>query len=158
MEQEFSLRANVALNHELVWELVHDYQLLADCSSSVGQLSKVDADLKWKTSLSSQLGPFQISAPLVVEILEDDRESGNLVIVAQGEDKTVGTRLLIRANATIQPDSATAGAIVSLNGAYEVSGKVANLGSGLVKRHADRMLTEFWWNLLKVMDRRATQV
>lgn len=131
------------LEPSTVWDLSHDHELLASCSSHIQDVVEDVAGTSWSATLSSRIGRFGVSAPITVEI-EEELPSQRMVVRLSGEDRAVGTRLAVHIVAEL--DHAGNSVTVRMHGAYEVAGKVANLGSALVKKQASSMIDEFWIN------------
>lgn len=139
MEDVFTREMKLA-SPDGLWDLVHDVEALAACSAYVSDVTESEGG--WQASLVSKVGPFKLEAPLFVEIV-NEREMESIDVRARGEDTRVGTRLSVDATLELQPSQNRA----VLNGRYEVTGSVANLGSAVVRRHAKQMIDDFWKNL-----------
>jgi carbon monoxide dehydrogenase subunit G len=61
---------------------------------------------------------------------------------AIGEDRSVGSRLLVIATMQVRPESH--GATIIVDGVYEVTGKAASMGSGTINKKAQKILDEFF--------------
>lgn len=135
---------------ETVWDLSRDYENLASCSSHIQDATERTPGASWEARLTSRIGRFSISAPIQVAI-ENEKYLEAIVIRLTGEDRAVGTRL--SADVVGDLDKGDSWVEVRMHGAYEVTGKVANLGSALVKSQAKKMIDEFWANLAAEMKR-----
>jgi uncharacterized protein len=92
--------------------------------------------------LVDRLGPFKLRANL--DIVVTDVVAGEFVTFkASGEDRQVGSRLTVEATMTIEPRE-DAGTNVAVLGFYEVTGRVASMGSGSINKKADKILNDFF--------------
>src|SRR5688500_19840933 len=80
---------------------------------------------------------------LIVE-RSDDRQ---MHVTASGEDRQVASRISATIELAVQPDGA--GTSLGVAGKYEVTGKVATLGSGAIRKKGDKILQEFCENAAK---------
>jgi carbon monoxide dehydrogenase subunit G len=80
----------------------------------------------------------------------DESEPQSLRVHGRGTDTKIGARLDV--TASMQIEQIEAGVQLTLDGAYEMTGRIASLGASLVRRHADEMIDEFSRNLPQVME------
>jgi carbon monoxide dehydrogenase subunit G len=152
MKQSFVRRSQIdGLDLAAAWDLIHDVRAIEACSSHIDEATAI-AEREWSARLRSSVGPFTVSAPIQVRIMEEEPPSMVKVRI-RGEDRVVGTRLAVDLVGRLLPDKETAAAV--LEGSYEVTGQVANLGSALVKRQAEAMIQEFWVNFCAALSRHA---
>lgn len=126
------------------WAKLHDVDRLAAYSSHLGPVTIVEPDRRWKTSLRDRVGPFKLSAPMDVEIVEE-KPMVQVSIRASGQDRGPGTRLVVEASVRI--DQTSGETQLTLEGWYDLKGRVASLGGAVAKRQAETMIDEFWANL-----------
>jgi carbon monoxide dehydrogenase subunit G len=140
---------------EDVWPLLRDVDMLAGCSSAIGQVEERKLGQEWSVSLIRKVGRFQMAAPLDVVILSED-EGKELRVEARGTDRKIGARLNV--DASMEMDTTDQGDVrLRLRGHYEVTGRIASLGSAIVRRHAIELVDEFSQNLVVAVERRARQ-
>lgn len=127
-----------------VWETLHDVDRLASFSSHLGPVTTIEPDRLWKTSLQDRVGPFRLSAPMDVAIV-DEIPAVEISIRALGQDRGPGTRLVVEASVRI--DRTNGDTQLTLQGTYDLKGRVATFGVAVAKRQAETMIDEFWANL-----------
>ena len=88
-----------------------------------------------------RLGPFKLRADLDVTV-SDVHDGSSLKVRAVGEDRSVGSRLLVLADLLVSPTEH--GSSIAVDGVYEVTGKVASMGSGTINKKAQKILDEFF--------------
>jgi carbon monoxide dehydrogenase subunit G len=129
---------------EKVWPRLRDVDLLASCSTAVGGVKELVPGQEWSVNLIRRVGRFQLAAPLVITIVgEDDGKA--LRVQARGSDRKIGARLDVDASMEME-DLGDEGVRLFLRGQYEVTGRIASLGSGVVRRHATELVDEFSTN------------
>src|SRR5699024_8361495 len=91
--------------------------------------------------LMDRIGPFRLRADLDI-LLTNVVDKTSLMVLASGEDRQVASRISVEANLRLRPEAA--GAEVSVDGHYEVSGKVATMGAGTINKKATKIIDEFF--------------
>ena len=91
--------------------------------------------------LEDRVGPFSLKADLLITVVELD-EPKSIAIKAVGEDRQVRSRITIDAAVHLR-DQGNGSTEVRISGTYEVTGKVATLGAGLIRSKARKMVEQF---------------
>jgi carbon monoxide dehydrogenase subunit G len=122
-----------------VWDLLADPYTVVECVPGAAIVGAHD-DGSFDTTLTVKFGPMSIAfqARAMLE-LEADARTGRLS--AKGKDKQGGARFA--ATATFQVADQPLGAVVSIHGQVEISGRLASViegGAGIVVK---RMSAEF---------------
>lgn len=89
---------------------------------------------------------------LTVETGEDRR----MRVTAAGEDRQVASRIAATIELAAEPDGR--GTSLEAKGRYEVTGKVATLGAGAIRKKGDRLLDEFFASASKELGGRGPSV
>jgi uncharacterized protein len=132
-----------------IWTSLRDVELLASCSTAIGEVIEKVPEKEWSVVLKKTVGRFSVSAPLTVAIV-DEVEPRSLRVHGRGTDTKIGARLDVTASMEIEPTEA--GVQLTLDGAYEMTGRIASLGASLVRRHGNEMIDEFTRNLPQAME------
>ena len=154
MKDRFSVDVPLpGLDKRDVWPLLRDVPMISRCSTAVSQVEELEPGLRWTARLVRRVGRFQLSAPLLVTAVEE--ESGRVLGVrAAGEDAQVGSRLVAEVRLSLLDNSE--GSVLEVSGSYEVTGKLASLGAGAVRKHAQQMVDEFATRLPGAIELRLT--
>jgi carbon monoxide dehydrogenase subunit G len=140
MKEAFSRHLVVASRSEEVWGTLLDVPRVASWVTIVGSVQEVSPLQRYSAVLQDRMGPFRLRADLDIRIVE--LEPGSYVkATAAGEDRQVGSRISIEATLRAGPQDGGTG--ISLEGSFEVTGRVATLGAGSIRKKADRVLEEF---------------
>ncbi len=137
---------------ESIWPCLRDVDLLSSCSSAIKDVAAVEPDVSWSVVLKRRVGRFEMSAPLQVEIAAEE-VGRRIAIVGRGIDRKMGARLEFDAALTVA-DGAAADRL-SLELSYEMTGQLASLGSGVIRRHASELVDEFCTNLAAALTKRS---
>jgi carbon monoxide dehydrogenase subunit G len=89
-----------------------------------------------------RLGPFKLRADLVIDVSEVV-PGEHIRVRAAGEDRQVASRIGIDAVLALE-DAPDGGSRVAVTGSYEVIGKVATMGAGMIRQKAAKVLDEFF--------------
>jgi uncharacterized protein len=138
---QFSRDLAVSADADTCWKVLTDVPRLVDWISIVDQAKEVAELERYTAVLLDRLGPFKLKADL--DIVVSEVETGRHIRVkASGEDRQVASRIAVDATMALQPgDTATT---VAVAGTYEVVGRVATLGAGMIKSKADKIINEFF--------------
>lgn len=126
------------------WETVTDVHRVAAWVTVVGTVEEIEHLSSYTAVLADRLGPFKLSADLAVSVTDID-EPHSISFLADGEDRQVASRIKIEARLTISP--LDEGCQINVEGHYEVTGRVANLGSAMIRAKGEKILDEFFSKL-----------
>jgi carbon monoxide dehydrogenase subunit G len=152
--QEFAKTIRLDASPELVWDALLDFHRVASWLSIVREVRDVDPPRRYAALLEDRLGPFAMRADL--DLTVDVSERRRLRVSAAGEDRQVASR--IAATIEIAVDTDGAGTSLEVKGRYEVTGKVATLGAGAIRKKGDRILQEFFESASKELGGRGPAV
>jgi carbon monoxide dehydrogenase subunit G len=138
---DFSRKVTVPATPETAWTIVTDVDRVAGWVTVIGSVVEVEHLSRYSAVLADRLGPFKLSADLTVSVTHLD-ELRSIAFLADGEDRHVASRIKIEAELTISPT--TEGCEIDVAGRYEVTGRVANLGSSMIRAKGERILDEFF--------------
>lgn len=141
---DFSRRVTVPASPETAWTTVTDVDRVAGWVTVVGSVREIQHLARYSAVLADRLGPFTLSADLDV-VVTDLEEMCSIAFLADGEDRQVASRIKIEAELSISPMSE--GCEIGVAGRYEVTGRVANLGSSMIRAKGEKILDEFFGKL-----------
>src|SRR5690606_22699359 len=121
------------------WELLTDVERVAGWVDIIHDVVVHEPLSRYEAVLQDRVGPFSLQADLQVSVTDlVDKE--RVWFRAEGEDRQVGSRLVIEAGMSLidQGDSLE----VVFQGKYLVEGRVATMGGSMIKHKADRVLTQ----------------
>jgi carbon monoxide dehydrogenase subunit G len=124
------------------WKVLTDVPRLVSWVTIVDQAKELAYLESYTAVLMDRLGPFKLRADLDITVSEV--EAGRRIRVrANGEDRQVSSRIGVDAVLTLNAvdDGRTR---VQVTGTYEVVGRVATLGSGMIKQKAAKIIDEFF--------------
>lgn len=139
---EFDRVLPVTASPERCWTVLTDVPRLVEWVSILEKAEEIDRLAHYTAVLADRLGPFKLRADMHIT-LHDVAEGRHVAVHAEGEDRQVGSRLAVDATLDLEPDDGT-GTTVRVAGVYEVTGRVAAMGSGTITKKAQRILDEFF--------------
>jgi carbon monoxide dehydrogenase subunit G len=141
VRQEFQETVRLEAGREAVWATVSDIPSVLSWISIVDSVQEVEPGRRYAAVLQDRLGPFKLRADL--DIAVDERDEQRVVRAhAAGEDRQIGSRLVIEVTMALSGEGgATA---VDVSGSYEVTGRPAALGAGSIRKKAGKILGEFF--------------
>ena len=153
MLQDFAKTIRLDAAPDAVWDAVNDVRRVASWVSIVREVRDVDPPRRYAALLEDRLGPFAMRADLDLTVERDDRK---MRVTASGEDRQVASRIAATIELAVEPDGA--GTSLGVVGRYEVTGKVATLGAGAIRKKGDKILQEFFDSAAKELGGRGPTV
>lgn len=139
---EFRREIAVASTPEETWQVITTVPVVVGWVDIVEDAVEVEPLSKYTAVLMDRLGPFKLRADLDIDIF-DVVVGKSLSGKASGEDRQVGSRLTIEGSVNLEPRDPS-GTMVTVEGSYEVSGKVASMGSGTINKKAEKIMEDFF--------------
>jgi carbon monoxide dehydrogenase subunit G len=146
---EFGRELTVSATPADAWATLIDVPVLVSWISVLEQAEEQAHLENYTAVLLDRLGPFKLRADLAIT-LSEVRTEEHVTVHAEGEDRQVGSRLVVDATLDLEP-AADGGTTVRVNGVYEVTGKVAAMGGGTINKKAEKIIGEFFANAEKVL-------
>lgn len=136
---EFSHSFDVAAPVDRVWPLLLDFERIAPCVPGA-QLTEVEGN-DYRGSVKIRLGPITAQYKGVATLVEVDEAARRMVVVAKARDThgqgNVGATMVGR----IEP--AGAGSRIFIDTDLQITGKVAQLGRGVMQDVSSKLLQQF---------------
>ena len=123
-----------------VWELFFDLPRIARCLPGCEEIHQIDATT-YRARLVQKVGPFQVAMDLNLKI-DEVVEGERVVVTGGGKDRMGNTMKLNRLSLELAPRSDTE-TDVSYSMDFNLFGRIATLGSAMVKRKAEETTAEF---------------
>ena len=131
----------IAATPDEVWEKLIDVPSVAAWLPFLHSITEQEALSSYTGVLEDSVGPFSMKADLLITVVEVD-EPRSITVKAAGEDRSVRSRITIDAAVHLK-DRDDGSTEVLISGTYEVTGKVATLGAGLIRSKARKMVDQF---------------
>jgi uncharacterized protein len=137
---EFTQRIAVAATPEKVWALLWDIKRMATCIPGCREATEVEPHKKYTAIVGERVGPFKVTFPLDIEILEAV-EGRRLRASATGKDPAVGSSMKMGLDLSIVEDGGRT--VLDIKTDVSILGKLGALGHSMIKRKADDMMGKF---------------
>jgi uncharacterized protein len=139
---EFKRELDTRSSSEEAWKTLTDVPRLVDWVSIVSEAKEVAPLEHYTAVLADRVGPFKLKADLDIRVPEV--EPGRRIrVVAAGEDRQVSSRIAVDATLSLSPED-DGGTTVTVEGQYEVSGRAASMGAGIITQKAQKIIEEFF--------------
>jgi carbon monoxide dehydrogenase subunit G len=129
------------------WEVLTNVGTLASWVGIVHSVEEIEHLVSYRAVLEDRVGPVRLKAQLNVAVEVTER-AANARIHASGKDPQVNSTITIDADMTLA-DLPEGGTRMDMTASYSVGGKVAAMGGGIIKKKADKIITEFLANSRK---------
>ena len=137
VEREFA----VAAGRAAVWERLMEVPTVASWLPILHSVAEVEPLARYEAVLEDKVGPFALRADLGIEVVTMD-EPTEVAVRARGEDRQVRSRIMIDAAVRLHDESPELTRI-RLSGSYEITGRVATLGTGVIRSKATKLIDTF---------------
>ncbi len=133
-----------------VWPRLLDVKAVASWLPIMHSVTEVSSGTSgidgssFQAAFEDKVGPFSLRADLRIEVA-GVREREQVSIRARGEDRQIRSRILIDAACSLA-DEAPDRTRVRLSGTYEITGRVATLGAGVIRSKAAKLIDTFCTN------------
>ena len=133
-----------------VWPRLLDVEAVASWLPIMHSVTEVSSGRpgidgsSFQAAFEDKVGPFSLRADLHIEVA-GVRESEEVSIRARGEDRQIRSRIMIDAACTLA-DEGPGCTRVRLSGTYEITGRVATLGAGVIRSRANKLIDTFCTN------------
>ncbi len=136
LEHEFEVAAPV----ETVWALLLDLEQVAPCLPGGEVTERVD-ERTYKASVKVKLGPMQMTYRGDIAIVEADEAARRTVMEAKGSEARGQGTARATITTTLAPDGRGTRAQVVTD--MQLTGRVAQMGRGIVQDVSSRLMGEF---------------
>jgi uncharacterized protein len=142
--EHFSRELVVPASRERCWAVLTDVARVAAWVTVAHDVQELERLAKYTAVLQDKLGPFKLRALLDirVEVLEEGRR---VRMRASGKDVQINSTISVDATLALRPTD-DGGTAVTTEGTYQIVGKVATMGAGVIRKKADKILEEFFGN------------
>lgn len=146
MFQDVSRTVRVAAAPDRAWSTVLDVQRVASWLKVVRDVRELEPLRRYATVLEDRVGPFALRADLAIEVTADEA-ARRLHVSGSGEDRQVASRISATLDLVTRP--AGGGSEVVVSGRYEITGRIATLGAGAIRKKGEKVLDDFFDNLVR---------
>lgn len=141
--EEFNRSARVGADAATTWSALTDVDRLARWVGILHDVKEIERLDTYTAVLEDRVGPFKLRANLDVDVKVPE-EGVRVEVSASGRDRAVDSKIAINAVLTIAESAS--GTTVQLVGDYQVTGRVASMGGGIIRKKAEGVLNDFFGN------------
>src|SRR6185503_20051098 len=142
--QEVARTVRIAASPERAWSVLLDFPRVASWLKVVHDLHEVEPKRRYTTMLEDRVGPFAMRADLAIDVRVEDA-ARTLHVSGSGEDRQIASRISASLDVRVIPQDP--GSSVDVKGRYEITGRVATLGAGAIRKKGEKVLEDFFNNL-----------
>jgi carbon monoxide dehydrogenase subunit G len=139
--EKFNRTATVAADAATTWSALTDVDRLAAWVGILHQVKEIERLDTYTAVLEDRVGPFKLRADMAVDVRVPE-EGVRVEVSASGRDRAVDSKIAIRAALSLSESQG--GTTVHLVGDYQVTGRVASMGGGIIRKKADVVLDDFF--------------
>lgn len=139
----------VAATTERAWAVLMDFPRVASWLKVVRDLHEVEPMRKYTTVLEDRVGPFAMRADLAIDVVANPGAK-TLKVSGSGEDRQIASRISAMLDISVVPQDERSDVVVK--GRYEITGRIATLGAGAIRKKGDKVLEDFFSNLTRELN------
>jgi carbon monoxide dehydrogenase subunit G len=139
IDNEFSVGVPV----ERAWQALTDLEALAPCMPGA-ELTGVDGDIH-RGKVRVKVGPMVSQFAGTARFVERDESAHHAVISAAGKDMRGGGNASATVDARLRGQGA--GTVVTVSTDLNISGRLAQFGSGMIKEISEKLFAQFVANV-----------
>jgi carbon monoxide dehydrogenase subunit G len=147
--ESFARTVTVQSQRPHVWDVLTDVETLAAWVGIVHSVTELRRLERYKAVLQDKVGPFKLRADLAISVTVED-EGRRVSVSASGRDRAVDSKIKVDAILVLGDDADRTA--INVEGTYQVTGKVAAMGAGVIHKKADRILDDFFDNAEKSLN------
>jgi carbon monoxide dehydrogenase subunit G len=142
--QQFARDLTVSADPDKAWAVLTDVKVLSGWVGIVRDVTELSALAQYTAVLEDRIGPFKLRADLDInaQVVEDGRR---IEVQASGRDRALDSRLYVTAALSIVPVDG-GGSTIVVEGNYQVTGRAATAGAGMIRKKADGIIEDFFRN------------
>jgi carbon monoxide dehydrogenase subunit G len=144
--QEVARTVRVAAPADRAWSVLLDFPRVASWLRVVRDLRELEPMRKYTTVLEDRVGPFAMRADLAIDVTADTAAK-TLRVSGAGEDRQIASRISAALDLAVSPQGDASDVVVT--GRYEITGRIATLGAGAIRKKGDKVLEDFFGNLVR---------
>lgn len=138
MRFEHAIR--VAAPRDRTWALLMDVPAIARCVPGAEEVTPIGPD-RYRGAVRVGVGPIRLRLEGEVTVTQKDEEAGHAAMRLDAADRAVGGA--VRAELRMTVAEIENGTEVRLVTEATLAGRIGDLGQPLIKRQADRIVSEF---------------
>lgn len=138
--EEFTRTLTVTSDVERAWAVLTDAQQIVSWVDIIHSVEEIEHLKSYTAVLEDRVGPFRLRADLSIDATIA-AEGRVIEIEAAGQDRSVGSQLRIEAR--LELTEAAQGSSITVSGEYSVTGRVASMGSGIVRTKGNLAIDQF---------------
>jgi carbon monoxide dehydrogenase subunit G len=140
--EKFNRSVTVPLSKSAAWMAITDVSQLAAWVGIIEEVRELSHLEKYRAVLHDRVGPFKLRADLSIDVsVPVDGE--RVLVKASGRDRAVDSKISVNVAVELA-ELDEGGTSISVEGSYQVTGRVASMGGGVIKKKGEGVLTDFF--------------
>ena len=136
----FENSVEIAVPREKAWEFLWDVDRFIVCVPGCDEAQTVEKGKHYSARMVAKVGPFKVTFPIKIEVLESE-ELSHIKARAAGSDNKIGSHMKVDLDVSLA-DKGNA-TVLSFVASVDILGKLATLGHSIIKRKAEQDMAKF---------------
>lgn len=123
------------------WQVVTDVGEITSWVGIVHSVKEIERLKRYTAVLEDKVGPFNLRADLNVSV-EANADGTAIHVEASGRDRALNSKIDIEGTLTLS-GQASGSTQLTVRGSYQVTGRVATMGAGVIRKKGDSAVEQF---------------
>lgn len=153
--EKFQRTVAVEVDTARAWQVLTSVEQVTTWVGIVHTVVEIEPLKSYTAVLEDRLGPFNLRADLAISV--DVVEEGAAIhMEASGRDRAINSKIDIEGDLRLssEPSGRTQ---LTVSGRYQITGRVAAMGAGIIRKKGDMAVEEFFSNAVRVLSQAASQ-
>jgi carbon monoxide dehydrogenase subunit G len=147
--EKFTRTIDVSVSADRAWQVLTNVEELTSWVGIVHSATELERLKSYTAVLEDRVGPFHLRADLSISV--DVLEEGSAIHVeASGQDRAVNSKISILGDLRLT-ELPAGGCQLTVTGSYQVTGRVASMGGGIVRRKGDLAVEQFFSGAIRAL-------
>ena len=140
----------VPANRETTWDLITDIPRASQAVPGLQNMTQ-ESENRYVGAIQVRVGPIRINLVGSVQVLEQDREKGEVALLVEAGDRRVGGSVRTHLKILLNPQGEAQTELI-IHSDTTFMGKLGQLGQPIIRRKASDTIEEFARNLAAQID------
>jgi len=152
---KFERTIAVAADRERAWQVLTDVEELVTWVGIVHTVTELERLKAYSAILEDRMGPFNLRADLSIAV-DIVKEGSAVRVQASGRDRSINSKIDIEGDLSLS-SQASGQVEITVRGSYEVTGRIATMGAGVVRKKSDTAVEQFFSGIERVLGNQGQQ-
>lgn len=147
--EKFARTVDVSTSADRAWRVLTDVEELTTWVGIIHSVTELQRLKSYTAVLEDRVGPFKLRADLSISVVVVE-EGSAIHVEASGQDRAINSKIDVLGDLRLVGLPA-GGSQLTVTGSYQVTGRAAAMGAGIVRRKGDLTVEQFFSSAIRVL-------